>query len=256
MTPDFLADLNSMQQQAVTYTGGNMLVLAGAGSGKTRVLIYRIAWLLSQGVNLQNILAVTFTNKAATELQKRLEQMVQLSLTHLWVGTFHGLSHRLLRLHWQEAGLNQSFQIIDMDDQTRIIKGIHKLFSLDQERWPVRRSQAFINDNKEKGVRADKFIPGNYIEDTLSKIYHAYEELCHRSGLVDFAELLLRSCELWRNNSQLRTYYQERFHHVLVDEFQDTNAMQYAWIKLLTGVNSNLMAVGDDDQSIYSWRGG
>jgi DNA helicase-2/ATP-dependent DNA helicase PcrA len=251
----FLTDLNSVQRQAVTYSGGNLLVLAGAGSGKTRVLVHRIAWLLSQNVNLHNILAVTFTNKAAAEMRKRLEQMLQISLSSLWIGTFHGLSHRLLRLHWQEAGLEQSFQIIDADDQLRLLKGIHKVMSLDQEKWPVKQSQKFISNNKEKGVRADKFIPGNYVEDTLSKIYLAYEESCNRSSLVDFAELLFRSYELWQKNQQLREHYQERFKHILVDEFQDTNTMQYAWIKWLSGSNSNLTVVGDDDQSIYSWRG-
>ncbi len=255
MKSDFLNDLNSVQQQAVTCSDGNLLVLAGAGSGKTRVLVYRIAWLLSQGIGLHNILAVTFTNKAATEMRKRLEEMLQLSVAPLWVGTFHGLSHRLLRLHWQEAGLAQSFQIIDADDQLRLLKGIHKSMSLDPERWPVKQSQAFINSNKEKGVRARQFIPGNAIEDTISKIYLIYEETCSRSDLVDFAELLLRSCELWQKNQQLRDHYQQRFSHILVDEFQDTNALQYAWIKLLSSPISSLTAVGDDDQSIYSWRG-
>jgi DNA helicase II / ATP-dependent DNA helicase PcrA len=255
MKSDFLTDLNSVQRQAVTYSDGNLLVLAGAGSGKTRVLVHRIAWLLSQGINLQNILAVTFTNKAALEMRRRLEQMLQLSCAPLWIGTFHGLSHRLLRLHWQEADLNQSFQIIDADDQLRLIKGIHKTLSLDQERWPAKQSQAFINSNKEKGLRAAKFIPGNFVEDTLIKVYRFYENACNCSGLVDFAELLFRSCELWQKNQQVRESYQKRFQHILVDEFQDTNAMQYAWIKLLSGVDSNLMAVGDDDQSIYSWRG-
>lgn len=255
MKPDFLTDLNSVQSQAVTYSGGSLLVLAGAGSGKTRVLVHRIAWLLSQGVGLHNILAVTFTNKAATEMRKRLEQMLQMSVTPLWVGTFHGLSHRLLRLHWQEAGLGQSFQIIDADDQLRLLKGIHKAMSLDPERWQAKQSQEFINSNKEKGVRAQKFISGNPVEDTLGKVYCAYEEACNRSDLVDFAELLLRSCELWQKNEQVRELYQKRFWHILVDEFQDTNALQYAWIKLLSSPTSNLTAVGDDDQSIYSWRG-
>ncbi len=255
MKSNILTDLNSVQEQAVTYSGGNLLVLAGAGSGKTRVLVHRIAWLLSQGVNLHHIIAVTFTNKAATEMRRRLEQMLQLALAGLWIGTFHGLSHRLLRLHWQEAGLDQSFQIIDADDQLRLLKGIHKTLSLDQERWPAKQSQGFINSNKEKGIRAGKFIPGNFVEDTLSKVYRAYEDTCDRSCLVDFAELLLRSCELWQKNQQVREHYQGRFQHILVDEFQDTNAMQYAWIQLLSSANSNLTAVGDDDQSIYSWRG-
>jgi DNA helicase II / ATP-dependent DNA helicase PcrA len=255
MKPDFLTDLNSIQKQAVTHSNGNLLVLAGAGSGKTRVLVHRIAWLLSQGVPLHNILAVTFTNKAANEMRKRLEQMLQISCASLWVGTFHGLSHRLLRLHFADAGLSQSFQIIDSDDQLRLIKAIHKELSLDKERWHPQGSQQFINNNKEKGIRATKFIPGNPAENTLGKVYLAYEETCQRSDLVDFAELLLRVCELFQKNQELRDLYQKRFWHVLVDEFQDTNSLQYNWIKLLSGPNSKITAVGDDDQSIYSWRG-
>lgn len=255
MVLNFLDDLNTAQKQAVTHTQGNLLVLAGAGSGKTRVLVYRIAWLLSQGVDMHNILAVTFTNKAATEMRNRLEEILKKPLTSMWVGTFHGLANRLLRLHWQAAGLEQNFQIIDADDQTRLLKGIHKTFNLDQERWPVKRSQLFINSNKEQGLRADRVTPQNYADDTLIKIYWTYEDLCKRSNSVDFAELLLRSYELWQNDQQVREHYQERFRHLLVDEFQDTNAIQYAWINRLFGKDAALTVVGDDDQSIYSWRG-
>ena len=255
MNPNFLTDLNSDQHQAVTFARGNLLVLAGAGSGKTRVLVHRIAWLLSQGVSPQNILAVTFTNKAATEMRIRLEQMLQFSLASMWVGTFHGLAHRLLRLHWQEAGLVQSFQILDADDQNRLLKRIHKSFSLDPEKWPVKKSQAFINGNKEKGLRYSEAANSGFVDPILIRVYQAYENACSSSGLVDFAELLLRSYELWQNNQQLREQYQKRFEHILVDEFQDTNEIQYAWIKALSSSNSNLTAVGDDDQSIYSWRG-
>lgn len=255
MSSNFLADLNPVQQQAVTFPQGNLLVLAGAGSGKTRVLVHRIAWLLSQGVSLHNILAVTFTNKAATEMRHRLEQMLQCSIAPLWVGTFHGLAHRLLRLHWQEAGLDQSFQIIDAEDQVRMLKRIHKTLALDPEEWPAKQSQRFINNNKEKGIRSSKVTAQELIDVTLIKIYQIYEDACMRSSLVDFSELLLRSHELWQNNQPLRESYQERFQHILVDEFQDTNAIQYSWIRLLSGSNSNLTAVGDDDQSIYSWRG-
>jgi DNA helicase II / ATP-dependent DNA helicase PcrA len=255
MNSDLLGNLNPAQLKAVTSPHGNLLILAGAGSGKTRVLVHRIAWLVRNGTAASNILAVTFTNKAATEMRNRLEQMLGLSLTQMWVDTFHGLAHRLLRLHWQEAGLPQSFQIIDSEDQLRLLKRIHKGFNLDQEKWPVKKSQGFINSKKEKGLRPNSLEINNPAEGMLASVYQAYQEACTNSGLVDFAELLLRSHELWQNQPQLRKLYQERFEHILVDEFQDTNAIQYAWIKALSLQNSSLTAVGDDDQSIYSWRG-
>jgi len=255
MNSDLLTNLNPAQLSAVTFPQGNLLILAGAGSGKTRVLVHRIAWLMQNGTSAANILAVTFTNKAATEMRSRLEQMLKLPLTQMWVGTFHGLAHRLLRRHWQEAGLSQSFQIIDAEDQVRLLKRIHKAFNLDQEKWPVKKSVGFINNCKEKGLRPGKVETNKLAEVTLVKVYQAYQEACTSSGLVDFAELLLRTYELWQNNPQLRTHYQERFKHILVDEFQDTNAIQYAWIKALSLPESSLTAVGDDDQSIYSWRG-
>lgn len=255
MQPNFLTDLNPIQKEAVTFSSGNLLVLAGAGSGKTRVLVYRIAWLLSQGVDLKNILAVTFTNKAAREMCNRLEQMLQISLSSMWVGTFHGLSHRILRLHWQEAGLKEHFQVLDAEDQVRLLKRIHKTLDLDQEKWPVRNSQSFINNNKEQGARATSLKSHNPNVVILTNVYRIYEETCERNGLVDFTELLLRTCELWRGKQQLKEYYQKKFSHILVDEFQDTNSLQYTWVKLLFSCSSNLTIVGDDDQSIYSWRG-
>ena len=255
MKSNLLANLNPAQLQAVTFPQGNLMILAGAGSGKTRVLVHRIAWLLQNGASTSDILAVTFTNKAAKEMRTRLEEMLQLPVTQMWVGTFHGLAHRLLRLHWQEAGLPQSFQIIDADDQLRILKRIHKSFNLDPEKWPAKKSRAFINDNKDKGLRSKKIEQANIADETLVKIYRAYEEVCANSGLLDFAELLLRSYELWLQQPQLRQHYQKRFSYILVDEFQDTNAIQYAWIKILTTLESSLTVVGDDDQSIYSWRG-
>lgn len=251
-----LDQLNKAQSSAVTSTANHLLVLAGAGSGKTRVLVHRIAWLINKGANINSILAVTFTNKAAAEMRARLEQMLNMPLTSMWVGTFHGLAHRLLRLHWQDAGLPQSFQILDSDDQERIIKRIHKTFNLDNDQWPIKQSQSFINGNKDKRLRASELLDDVTVtNDTLLKIYQAYEEICRLSGLVDFAELLLRSYELWQNNPQLLQHYQQRFRNVLIDEFQDTNSIQYAWIQMLVGKSSCLTVVGDDDQSIYSWRG-
>jgi DNA helicase-2/ATP-dependent DNA helicase PcrA len=255
MTMSLLADLNAIQKEAVTFDGKNLLVLAGAGSGKTRVLVHRIAWLLSNGMDVSNILAVTFTNKAANEMRSRLEAMLQRSLGAMWVGTFHGLAHRLLRKHWQEAKLEESFQILDTEDQARILKGIHKALSLDVERWPVKQSQQYINTKKERGIRSNVINASNFLEETLVKIYRAYEDICQRGNLVDFAELLLRSYELLGNYSTLREFYRDRFRHILVDEFQDTNNMQYLWVKEFYGDASSLTVVGDDDQSIYSWRG-
>ena len=255
MNRDLLAKLNSVQRQAVMFPRGNLLVLAGAGSGKTSVLVHRIAWLLQNGVSAANILAVTFTNKAAKEMRNRLEQMLQVPLTQMWVGTFHGLAHRLLRLHWQEAGLPQSFQIIDAEDQLRLLKRLHKDFKLDPEQWSAKRSQVFINSNKEQGIRPERVEVKNIFAETLLVIYQAYQTACTKSGLVDFAELLLRSYELWQKQAHLRQHYQGRFGYVLVDEFQDTNAIQYKWLKTLYTSASNFTIVGDDDQSIYSWRG-
>lgn len=254
---DYLSLLNPAQREAVTADPGNLLVLAGAGSGKTRVLVYRIAWLLQNTkISPANILAVTFTNKAAREMRTRLEELLQIPMQVMWVGTFHGLAHRLLRTHWNEAGLKQTFQIIDSDDQYRIIRSIQKNLDFDESKWPVKQTQWFINNKKDAGIRSKSIQKtGDLFNDTLNRVYSSYEEMCEKNNLVDFAELLLRSHELLLNNSELLGHYQERFQHILVDEFQDTNTIQYAWIRLLSGKGSNVTAVGDDDQSIYGWRG-
>lgn len=251
--------LNPEQRGAVTASPGHQLVLAGAGSGKTRVLVQRIAWLIQvEGISPNAILAVTFTNKAAREMQHRLEAALQSStpIRQLWVGTFHGLAHRLLKLHWQEAGLPQNFQILDSDDQLRIIKRVLKNLDLDESRLAPRQAQWFINSQKDEGKRANYLQEsGDYIGDMLIRIYRQYEEACERSGLVDFGELLLRSHELWLKHPALLKHYQQRFQYVLVDEFQDTNTIQYAWLRVLAGKTVFVTAVGDDDQSIYGWRG-
>lgn len=252
-----LQSLNDAQQQAVSAPPGNMLVLAGAGSGKTRVLVHRIAWLMiHEHISPYAILAVTFTNKAAYEMRSRIETLLGTTLAGMWVGTFHGLAHRLLRSHWQAAGLPDSFQILDSDDQYRLIRRIHKNLELDENRWPPKQSQWFINKNKEEGLRPQNpSSTDNYFDEIMQKVYGAYEEQCRRSGLVDFAELLLRSLELLQQHEEIRNHYQQRFQQILVDEFQDTNTIQYAWLKLFAGEKNKMMAVGDDDQSIYSWRG-
>ena len=249
--------LNERQREAVTAPPGATLVLAGAGSGKTRVLVHRIAWLVAaEGVSPWSILAVTFTNKAAGEMRSRIEQMLQAPVGGMWVGTFHGLAHRLLRQHWQEAGLPQGFQIIDAEDQRRVVRRVLRSLELDENRWQPRPVQGFINARKEEGRRARHLEDGgDPTRAQLVRIYSAYEETCRRGGLVDFSELLLRAHELLRDNDTLLKHYRERFRHVLVDEFQDTNTLQYAWLKLLAAEHGRIFAVGDDDQSIYSWRG-
>lgn len=257
MQNHLLDNLNEPQLQAVSSPPGNLLILAGAGSGKTRVLVHRIAWLMqNEGVSPFGVLAVTFTNKAAHEMRSRIESLCSMSTHGMWVGTFHGLAHRFLRQHWQEAKLPQSFQILDADDQLRLLKRIHKGMELDETHWPPKQSQWFINKNKEEGLRSKHLNPNeSFFTETLCKVYTQYEELCQRSGLVDFCELLLRSLETLQNNPELCQHYQNRFQHILVDEFQDTNNIQYTWLRLLAGSQGYLMAVGDDDQSIYSWRG-
>jgi DNA helicase-2/ATP-dependent DNA helicase PcrA len=252
-----LEPLNPAQRQAVTAETGPMLVLAGAGSGKTRVLVHRIAWLIqTQQVSPFGILAVTFTNKAAGEMRTRLEQMLAQPLRAMWVGTFHGLAHRLLRQHWREAGLPQNFQILDAEDQHRLIRRVLKSLDLDEARYAPRQLQWFINARKDQGLRAKHLQESaDPFERQMQRAYAAYETACERGGLADFAELLLRALELWRNDAALLAHYQRRFAHILVDEFQDTNAIQYAWIKLLAGTDAAPFVVGDDDQSIYAWRG-
>jgi DNA helicase II / ATP-dependent DNA helicase PcrA len=252
-----LASLNDAQRAAVTAPVGPVLVLAGAGSGKTRVLIHRLAWLCQvENVSPYSILAVTFTNKAAGEMRGRIESLLGYSAQSLWIGTFHGIAHRLLRMHWREAGLVQGFQILDSEDQLRLIKKLIKAQSLDESRWVPREVQGFINSNKDEGHRPKHLKDGNDpTRRQLIRLYVDYEEACARAGVVDFAELLLRAFELWRDQPALLDHYRNRFRHVLIDEFQDTNAIQYGWMKLLAGSVVQPFAVGDDDQSIYRWRG-
>ncbi|MFH6599902.1 DNA helicase II [Ectopseudomonas khazarica] len=252
-----LASLNDAQVQAVAAPLGRQLVLAGAGSGKTRVLVHRIAFLIqAMGASPHSILSVTFTNKAAAEMRQRIEDMLGHSPAGMWVGTFHGLAHRLLRAHWQEAGLAENFQILDSDDQQRLIKRVIRDLGLDEQRWPAKQAQWFINGQKDEGLRpAHIQAGGDLFLATMCGIYEAYEAACARTGVIDFAELLLRALDLWRDKPGLLEHYQRRFRHILVDEFQDTNAVQYAWLRFLAKGGDSLMVVGDDDQSIYGWRG-
>jgi len=249
--------LNDSQREAVTAPLESTLILAGAGSGKTRVLVHRIAWLIQvEGLSPWSILAVTFTNKAAREMKHRIEALLGQPVGGMWVGTFHGLAHRLLRAHWQEAGLPQGFQILDSDDQFRLVKRIIREMNLDDSKWPPRQVQWFINQQKDEGLRADHLDHGgDPYQRQMIAIYREYETACQRAGVVDFAELLLRAHELWRDRADILQHYQERFGAILVDEFQDTNSIQYAWLRLLAGGRNNLFVVGDDDQSIYGWRG-
>lgn len=254
---ELLNDLNKPQREAVAAPLGHTRILAGAGSGKTRVLVHRIAWLIqAENLSPANILAVTFTNKAAAEMRGRIEQMLGYPIGGMWVGTFHGLAHRLLRSHWQEAGLPQGFQILDSDDQLRMIKRIIRGMSLDEAQWPPKQAQWYINGQKDEGLRAAHLQAGDdpYSQNMLA-IYLAYEQACERAGVVDFGELLLRSHELWLRRPDILAHYQQRFSQILVDEFQDTNTIQYAWIRVLAGQTGHLFIVGDDDQSIYGWRG-
>ena len=254
---DLLEGLNDAQREAVATPPGPVLVLAGAGSGKTRVLTQRVAWLVGvDNISPQSILAVTFTNKASQEMRGRIEHILGFPVGGMWAGTFHGLSHRLLRAHYQEAGLPQTFQILDSEDQLRVVRRVVKSLSLDESYWPPKKLQWYINAHKEAGRRpAQLGHRDDPQEMQMIRVYAAYEELCQRSGLVDFAELLLRAFELMRDNETIRTHYQSRFQHVLVDEFQDTNSIQYEWLKLFAAPQNNLFVVGDDDQSIYGWRG-
>lgn len=252
-----LEGLNDKQREAVAAPRINMLVLAGAGSGKTRVLVHRIAWLLSvEQASPFSIMAVTFTNKAAAEMRHRIEDLIGTSQGGMWIGTFHSLAHRLLRAHYLDANLPQDFQIIDSDDQYRLIRRIVKSMNLDDKQWPARQGTWYINGKKDEGLRPQHIQTyGNPVETTWLKVYQAYQEACDRAGLVDFAELLLRAHELWLNKPQILEHYQNRFTNILVDEFQDTNRIQYAWIRMLAGQTGKVMIVGDDDQSIYGWRG-
>jgi DNA helicase-2/ATP-dependent DNA helicase PcrA len=252
-----LDSLNDAQRQAVAAPLAPALILAGAGSGKTRVLVHRIAWLVQvEGASPLGILAVTFTNKAAAEMRGRIETLLGIPGGAMWIGTFHGLAHRLLRRHWREAGLPQTFQILDSEDQARLLRKVLKALDLDETRWVPREIQWFINAQKDEGLRPKALKDDNDLtRRQLIAIYQAYEDACARAGVVDFAELLLRAYELWRDNPGLLAAYRERFRHVLVDEFQDTNTIQYKWFTLLAGGGGLPFAVGDDDQSIYRWRG-
>ncbi len=286
MISTLLSGLNPEQIQAITLPEQSALILAGAGSGKTRVLTTRIAWLISTGqVSPQNILAVTFTNKAAKEMLARLSAMLPINTRGLWIGTFHGLCNRMLRAHHREANLPQTFQILDSGDQLSAIKRLMKAMNVDDEKYPPREMQFFISGNKEEGLRASGVEAFDPYTRRKVEIFAEYDAQCQREGVVDFSELLLRCYELLSRNQQLREHYQERFRHILVDEFQDTNKLQYQWLKLLAGVGEKrplpnplplhpsplrgggaggeganaapaaLFAVGDDDQSIYAFRG-
>ncbi|MEK6593666.1 MAG: UvrD-helicase domain-containing protein, partial [Pseudomonadota bacterium] len=256
MTPSFLDGLNEHQLEAVTLPHQSALILAGAGSGKTRVLTTRIAWLIQSGqTSPLGLLAVTFTNKAAKEMLTRISAMLPINTRGMWVGTFHGLCNRLLRVHHREAGLPQLFQILDTQDQLSLIKRLMKSMSLDEERYPPRQAQWFIAASKEEGLRAQQVEPHDDFTRRMREFYAAYDAQCQREGAVDFAELLLRSYELLSRNEALREHYRNRFRHILVDEFQDTNRLQYRWLQLLAGNDNTIFAVGDDDQSIYAFRG-
>ncbi len=252
-----LDPLNDAQRAAVSAPVGPVLVLAGAGSGKTRVLIHRIAWaIVTEGASPYSILAVTFTNKAAAEMRQRIEKLLGVPGNAMWVGTFHGIAHRLLRLHWRDANLPQGFQILDGEDQLRLVKKIVKAMELDEARWVPKEIQWFINHNKDEGLRPGTLKDaGDPTRRQLIRIYAEYEAQCQKTGVVDFAELLLRAYELWRDRPEILKHYRHRFRHVLIDEFQDTNAIQYAWALMIAGPEGAPFVVGDDDQSIYRWRG-
>ena len=256
MNSALLDGLNPPQQQAVTLPHQSALILAGAGSGKTRVLTTRIAYLISTGaVSPHGILAVTFTNKASKEMVTRLTSMLPINTRGMWIGTFHGLCNRMLRAHFREANLPQTFQILDSGDQLSAIKRVMKGLNVDDEKYPPREMQYFISGNKEQGLRASEVEAYDPYTRRKVEVYAEYDAQCQREGVVDFSELLLRSYELLSRNAAIREHYQARFRHILVDEFQDTNPLQYRWLKLLAGKDNALFAVGDDDQSIYAFRG-
>ncbi|NVC52738.1 DNA helicase II [Vibrio diabolicus] len=258
MDPSLLLDgLNDKQREAVAAPLENLLVLAGAGSGKTRVLVHRIAWLMSvEQASPFSIMSVTFTNKAAAEMRGRIEELMMGSASGMWNGTFHGICHRILRAHYLDAKLPEDFQIIDSDDQQRLLKRLIKAQNLDEKQWPARQVSWWINGKKDEGLRPSHIDAyHDPVTKTYLQLYTAYQEACDRAGLVDFAEILLRAHELLRDNKFVREHYQARFKHILVDEFQDTNNIQYAWLRMMAGPDCHVMIVGDDDQSIYGWRG-
>lgn len=252
-----LDPLNDAQRDAVCAADANVLVLAGAGSGKTRVLVHRIAWLMqAENLSPYSIMSVTFTNKAAGEMRGRVETLLGIPAGGLWMGTFHGIAHRLLRAHWKEANLPQTFQIMDSDDQHRAVKRVIREMGLDETRWVPKEVQWYINARKDEGLRPKHIdVQGDPYLRHMVEIYMAYEAWCQNTGLIDFAELLLRAHELWLHRPDVLKHYQDRFRHILVDEFQDTNTIQYAWLRMLAGTQGKMFAVGDDDQSIYGWRG-
>ena len=252
-----LDELNPIQREAVTDESHHSLILAGAGSGKTKVITHKVAWLSSvKGVNPLSLLTVTFTNKAAKEMRGRIENILEENLNQMWCGTFHGIFHRMLKIHWQEAKLVKDFSVIDSEDQIRVLKRVIQNMNLDLDTWQPRETQWFINKQKDEGRRKAKLnMNATFVEEKMVDIMDEYQKTCNREGLVDFAEILIRSFELLDQNSELLKYYQARFQHILVDEFQDTNEIQYLLLKKLVGKDGRMTVVGDDDQSIYSWRG-
>ena len=256
MPPTFLSGLNEQQLEAVTLPHQSALILAGAGSGKTRVLTTRIAWLIQTGqASPAGLLAVTFTNKTAKEMLSRISSMLPINTRGMWVGTFHGLCNRMLRAHYREAGLPQLFQILDSQDQLGLLKRLMKAANVDDEKFPPRQVAWYINSHKDAGKRAHEAEDFDSFSRRMKELYAAYDEQCQKEGVVDFAELLLRCYELLSRNEILRDHYRTRFRHILVDEFQDTNRLQYLWLRLLAGRDNAVFAVGDDDQSIYAFRG-
>ncbi|MBD1573129.1 DNA helicase II [Vibrio sp. S17_S38] len=258
MDPSLLLDgLNDRQREAVAAPLENLLVLAGAGSGKTRVLVHRIAWLLSvEQASPFSIMSVTFTNKAAAEMRGRIDELMMGTSSGMWNGTFHGICHRILRAHYMDAKLPEDFQILDSEDQLRLLRRLIKAQNLDEKQWPAKQASWWINGKKDEGLRPSHIDTyHDPVAKTYLQIYQAYQEACDRAGLVDFAEILLRCHELLRDKVHIREHYQARFKHILVDEFQDTNNIQYAWLRMMAGRDAHVMIVGDDDQSIYGWRG-
>ena len=258
ISPSMADELNEKQQQSVALKEDvNALILAGAGSGKTRVLTHRIHYLVStKNYHFDDILAVTFTNKAANEMKERLSELLRRPIGRMWVGTFHSLAHRLLRTHPVEANLSPTFQILDAQDQFRIVKRLMKENGVDETKFPIKQVQWFINKQKDEGILPHQInAEHNYFVKQSAKIFDLYEKYCQASDLVDFAGLLVKSYELLKNNQSLLDHYQKKFRHILVDEFQDTNRIQYQWIKLLHDQHNHIFCVGDDDQSIYGWRG-
>lgn len=248
---------NQVQIQAVRAPLGHLLVLAGAGSGKTRVLVHRIAWFIEQKIaSADSMMAVTFTNKASQEMRERLYSILGPEARGLWIGTFHGLSHKLLKMHYQAAGLPEGFQLLDSDDQLHLIRKIFKMLNINDERWEPKKAQHFINRKKDEGMRSTQLLhPTGAYEEVMVKIYRRYEQWCTENGVVDFGELIIRVYELLKTHPELLMHYQDRFQHFLVDEFQDTNTIQYQWLSLLGAKAQSITIVGDDDQSIYGWRG-